>query len=265
MLKPFRYRVSIALAILLMLSACAPQSTPEPSKPVTILAATSLGECMKSFEAEFAKTNPDTSLTFSFAPSQQLAQQIIQGANADLFLSADPGAVQVLAEKGFVNPNDRGEFIANRLLVIAHLHSPVVRLVDLRKPGVKIVLANQESPAGKYTLQLLEKFDGEFGENYKEQVLNNVVSYENNVRAVVTKVELGEADAGIVYQSDIYPSYINKVRQILIPDSLNVTASYHYGILTASSKQEEARKFVELLLSAEGQNLFQQCGFLPIQ
>lgn len=264
MLKPNRF-FSVALGVLLILSACTSQSTPAPSNTVSIMAATSLSECMKSFEKQFSKTNTDTALSFSFAPSQQLAQQILQGASADLFLSADAEPVQQLVEKGFINPDEHGEFIANRLLVIAHLHSPVVRLLDLTKPGVKIVLASPESPAGKYTRQLLDNLDREFGENYKEKVLKNVVSYESTVRSVVTKVELGEADAGIVYQSDIYPSYTDKVRQILIPDSINITAAYHYGILKTGSRQGDARNFVELLLSSEGQDLFQQCGFLPIQ
>lgn len=257
----------LILVFLLGVNACAPQKAAAPSPGLTILAATSLSECMKQLEAEFHKSSPDVPLSFSFAPSQQLARQILNGASADLFLSADRESVQMLVDNGGISPENRGEFIANRLLVIANLHSPVVRLLDLSKPGVKIVLASQESPAGKYTLQLLDKLnaEGALGENYQEQVLKNVVSYENSIRTVVTKVELGEADAGIVYQSDIYPAYIGKVRQILIPDSLNITAIYSYGIPNTTSRQDDARKFVELLISPEGQSIFQGCGFLPIQ
>lgn len=259
--------VPLILAFLLIMTACAPQQSATPSSGLVIMAATSLSECMKTFESEYQKTNPDVRLSFSFAPSQQLAQQILHGATVDLFLSADDKSIQALVEKGMITPENSGQFIANRLLVIANPHSPVVRLLDLSKPGVKIALASEESPAGKYTRQLLDKLtvQGNLGENYKEKVLQNVVSYEGTVRSVVTKVELGEADAGIVYQSDVYPSSIGKVRQILIPDSLNITAVYYYGILNTTPRQEEARKFMELLLSEKGQNIFQGCGFLPIQ
>lgn len=265
---PNRPRIfHLALAFLLILTACTPQATASPSSPLSIMAATSLSECMKQFEAEFQKATPDVTLSFSFGPSHQLAQQILNGANADLFLSADDRSVQTLIEQGDIAPENSGQFIANRLLVIANPHSPVVRLLDLSKAGVKIVLASQETPAGKYSQQLLDKLStpNNLGVSYKEQVLKNVVSYENTIRSVMAKVELGEADAGIVYQSDVYPSSIGKVRQILIPDSLNITAVYYYGILNTTSRQEEARKFVELLLSEKGQNIFQGCGFLPIQ
>lgn len=258
----------LILALFLTITACTSQQpATTQSSSLSIMVATSLSECMKAFETEFQKTNPDVTLSFSFAPSQQLAQQIQNGASADIFLSADAESIQDLIHAGLIPPENHGEFIANRLLVIANLHSPVVRLQDLSKSGVKIVLASPESPAGKYTQQLLENLHqkANFGVNYKEQVLKNVVSYESTVRTVVTKVELGEADVGIVYQSDVYPSYTDKVRQILIPDTLNVIAMYYYGILNTTSRQEDARKFVELLISAEGQNIFQRCGFLPIQ
>jgi molybdate transport system substrate-binding protein len=138
-------------------------------------------------------------------------------------------------------------------------------LKDLARPGLKLDLAAKEVPAGQYSLDFLDKADkdGSLGTNYKDSVIRNVISYEDNVKAILTKVSLDEADAGIVFSSDVSASAAQKVSQIAIPDNLNVIASYPIAPIKDSKHPDLAQAFVDLALSAQGQAVLAKYGFIP--
>lgn len=245
-------------------------NTPQPEKQtLTVLAAASLTESFSEIGKAFENLHPGVTVTFSFANSQQLAQQLDQGAPADVFASANIKYMQQVVDSGKVAMNNPVVFARNRLVVIHPLKNPgsIQSLQDLAKSGLKIVLADSFVPVGNYTLTFLENAskDAAFSPDYKDSVLANVVSYEDNVKSVVTKVALGEADAGIVYSTDVTADLRAQVDAIDIPDALNVTATYPIAVIADSSAPVLAQAFVEYVLSAEGQAVLAQYGFLPPQ
>ena len=159
-------------------------------------------------------------------------------------------------------------FVQNRLVVLTPRVNPagVDSLRDLAKPGVKFVTTAAAVPVGRYSRQVLEKLSGApgFAADFDTRVRRNVVSEEENVKAVVTKVQLGEADAGIVYQSDVTPALRGKVRVLDIPDAYNVVASYPIAVLKKAPNAEAAQEFVELVLSEEGQRVLSEHGLMPV-
>ena len=254
----------VLILILLPLSACArqPQET-----TLTVMAAASLSDAFTEIGVLFEQDHPGARVAFNFAGSQQLAQQLSQGAAADVFASANQKQMDAAVQAGRIQPGAVQVFASNRLVMIYATHNPagVSALEDLARPGVKLVLAAGEVPAGQYTLEFLEKAEaaGTFGAGYQAAVLANVVSYEDNIRAVLTKVALGEADAGIVYASDITGAEAAQVGQIDIPAALNVIAVYPIAPLADSAQPDLAAQFVALLLAPEGQEVLAKHGFLP--
>lgn len=255
--------------LVLVLFAC----TPAPSTPVnqsvniTVMAAASLTEAFQEVGAEFERQYPGGNVNFNFAGSQQLAQQIVQGAQADVFASANQAQMDTVIENGEVSPAAVQIFAQNRLVVIFPKDNPgeINTLQDLARAGLKIDLAAKEVPVGRYSLDFLDKanLDPAFGADFREKVLGNVVSYEDNVKAVLTKISLGEADAGIVYTTDAAAATPGSITQMEIPDALNVIASYPIAVLNTSQDQESAQAFVDLVLSPSGQEILAKHGFLP--
>jgi molybdate transport system substrate-binding protein len=144
----------------------------------------------------------------------------------------------------------------------AHNPARVENLMDLAQDGLKLVLAAEEVPVGNYSLKALEKLDQEFGNGFKNKTLQNVVSYENTVKQVVAKVQLGEADAGIVYISDTVAA--PELTKIDIPMENNVVAEYLLAALVQSKKTELAGAFISYVLSTDGQSILKKWGFLPV-
>ena len=183
-----------------------PTTTQPPSVTLNVFAAASLtaafGEIGKAFEA----AHPWVTITFNFAGSQALATQINAAAPADVFASANNTQMGVVTKAGRIEASASKPFVNNRLVVIYPKANPagIQALQDLAKPGVKLVLADKSVPVGQYAVSFLDNAvkDASFGATYKADVLKNVVSYELDVKSVLTKVELGEADAGIVYTTD---------------------------------------------------------------
>lgn len=263
---------SILLSLLLF-SACTiqPASTPSATRPVTltVLAAASLTESFRDLGQQFEALQPGVYVEFNFAGSQQLAQQIENGAPVDVFASADQLQMDAAITALRVDSAAVRLFTRNRLVVIhPNEQDHLVRsLSDLSRPGVTLVLASKEVPVGQYSLDFFANAasDPVFGTAYQTAVLANVVSYENNVKGVLTKVALGEADAGIVYASDAASSAMEKVGQISIPDSLNITAQYPIASLTDTHQPELAEAFIAFVLSPAGQQTLKRYGFLPIE
>jgi molybdate transport system substrate-binding protein len=237
---------------------------------LTVFAAASLSDAFKEAGAAFQGGQPGTSITFNFAGSQQLRTQLEQGARADLFASADQRQVDAVVAAGLAQGKPV-TFATNRLVVIAPVSenkpgSAVTALKDLAQPGVRLVLALPSVPAGNYTRTALEKMrdSSSFGPGYYQGVMANVVSEETNVRGVAQKVALGEADAGIVYQTDAAaPSIRERVRTVPIPDAFNVRASYPVVALKGASQPQLAQEFIQFILSTEGQGILERHGFGP--
>ena len=235
--------------------------------PVTlnIFAAASLTESFNALAASYKQTHPNVNLVFNYNGSQILEQQIANGAPADIFASADITNMQKASAAGLVGESQI--FTKNRLVVILPLSNPgkIMSLKDLARKGVKIDLEASTVPAGKYSRQALMNMSQspEYGANFASEVLANVVSLEDNVKAVVEKVQLGEADAGFVYVTDAF-SASGKVTVIDIPDPFNVIAEYPIAVVKNSSHASDAQAFVDFILSPAGQAIMQKYKFIPV-
>ncbi len=216
--------------------------------------------------AKLQARTPGSSVVFNFAGSQQLALQLEQGAPADIFASADERWMRYAREKALVE-GEPHPFVRNRLVVIVPKTNParIRDLPDLARRGTKVVLAAGAVPVGGYSREALHNLASAPGypAEYDARVVANVVSQEDNVKAVVSKVQLGEADAGIVYRSDLTPAVIRYVRVIDIPDRYNVIASYPIARVKGANNPEAAQAFIALVLSDEGQAVLRRHGFLP--
>lgn len=237
------------------------------SGAVTVFAAASLTEAFTVLGKVLEQRNAGLRVTHSFAGSQQLATQIEQGARADVFASADRRWMTYVERRGLI-AGTATEFVRNVLVVIIPQANPakIRRLQDLANPGVKIVLATDAVPVGQYSREALERLSraAGFPQDYALRVLRNVVSQEDNVRGVVAKVQLGEADAGIVYRSDITPATAARVQVFDIADRYNVIASYPIAVLKAAPNPAAAAAFVNLSLSPLGQRVLRDNNFLPV-
>lgn len=243
-----------------------PLQAEDAPKELTVFAAASLVNAFKDIGKSFEAAHPGVKVTFSFAGSQQLRAQVEEGATPDVFASANLDEIKALTAKKFVDEKASTVFVRNKLVIAVSSQSAmsVKSLKDLATPKLKIVLADGSVPVGKYTLKFLDAAtkDASLGEAYKTAVLGNVVSYETNVRSVLTKVALGEADAGIVYSSDLSGIDAGKVYSIHIPDALNQIAQYPIASLAKSPNAALAHEFVEAVLSAQGKKVLHHYGFI---
>jgi len=230
---------------------------------LTVFAAASLTDAFGEIAGLFEAANPGVTTVFNFAGSNQLATQINEDAPVDVFASANTAQMNAAVESGRIDAAAPVIFVTNRLVVVIPADNPgnIVNLQDLAALDTLIVLAAEGVPAGHYSLEFLDlaSADPAFGESFREDVLANVVSYEENVRSVLNKVSLGEADAGIVYTSDLVG--IEGVSQVEIPDALNVLAEYPLAILNDSPNADMARAFISYILSPEGQQVLSDYGF----
>jgi molybdate transport system substrate-binding protein len=234
-----------------------------PAGSLTVFAAASLTRVFTQIAGAFERANPGVTVELNFAGSQILRTQIEEGAAADVFASANLFEMESLVASGQVEPSGWTDFAANRLVVVVSPYAavPLGSLADLAKPGVKIVLAAEEVPVGRYARQALVNLNGTFGPSFSGEVLGNVVSLEENVRQVLTKVSLGEADAGIVYATDAVTD--PTLKTLAIPDLANVVATYPIAVLGGADRPDLARAFVDFVVSEPGSALLGSAGFLP--
>ena len=229
-------------------------------------AAASLTEALLEL-APLIEREPDGArVRYNFAGSQQLAVQLEQGARADVFASADQRWMDYLAERDLTAGPSR-IFARNRLVAIVPSANParIGGLEDLARPGIKLVIAAEAVPAGRYTREVVRRLADRAGAppRYGDRVLANVVSQEENVKAVVAKVQLGEADAGFVYRSDVTPRIAPSVTVLEIPEGANVEAGYPVAVLAGARDSAAANAFVTLLLGTQGQEILARHGLLP--
>jgi len=220
---------------------------------ITVFAAASLTDAFNEIGAAFTKAYPQAKATFSFDASSALAQQITQGAPADLFASADQANMDKLTKAG-LNGAAPQVFANNLLGIIVPPGNPkgVKGVQDLANPDLKVVLCADGVPCGTYAKQILTTAG----------VTVNPVSLEQNVKGVVTKVTTGEADAGIVYVTDIAAAG-SKAAGVEIPKDINVVAVYPIAATKTSQNSAADQAFIGFLLGSQGQSILAKYGFLP--
>jgi molybdate transport system substrate-binding protein len=253
-----RWRITLTLAFLALvalapaaLAACGGGTGSGASSrtEIRVFAAASLTDAFTKLGAQYSAAHPDVKVAFDFAGSQDLVAQLQQGAPADVIATADVrtmDAVATLTEAPRM-------FARNQLEIIVATDGPqhVAGLADLSRADLKVVLADPTVPAGKYAQQVLQAAG----------VAVKPVSLEDSVKGVVTKVSLGEADAGIVYVTDVRAAG-DSVAGVEIPAAQNATAVYPIARVRASAHQQQAQGFIDLVLSAEGQRILRDAGFL---
>ncbi|HRA19680.1 MAG TPA: molybdate ABC transporter substrate-binding protein [Anaerolineae bacterium] len=259
------------LALAVASTACADQPTPAADGAaetvgLQVFAAASLTAAFQEIGDTFAVDHPEADLAFNFAGSQQLASQIKEGAQADVFASANQRQMDGVVAAGDVISGTQRAFARNRLVVVIPPDNPAELrgLADLGRPDLKMVLAAKAVPAGSYALAFLGKASAhpDFTPAYSATVMANVVSFEDDVVGVLGKVAQGEADAGIVYLSDVSGPADPKVLRIDIPEALNVIATYPIAPLANAQHPDLAQAFVDHVLSPQGQAVLVKHGFM---
>jgi molybdate transport system substrate-binding protein len=244
--------VRFALAALVFLAACGQPSTTagEPARTTLIVfAAASLQPAFDKIGAKLLSTQ-NIATTFSYAGTQTLTTQLTQGAPADVFASADTAHMTTIQSAGLLHSQSL-LFAHNRLEIAVAKGNPkgVHSLADLARSGLVVVLADPSVPAGKYAAQALTKAG----------VTVHPASLELQVTGVLSKVAFGEADAGIVYHSDVVTS--GQVDGVVIPDAQNVIGDYPIAVLKSAQNQAGAVAFIDFVLSTDGQSILTAAGF----
>ncbi len=212
---------------------------------LTVFAASSLTQVFPRIDA---------SPQYSFAGSDQLALQIRQGAPADVYAAASPKYPQLLYHDGLVSKPVT--FATNKLIVLVPRSNPagIASVYDLRRSGVKVVIGDRGVPIGAYTRQLLDTL------GITDDVMRNVVSQETDVKSIVAKVALGEADAGLVYATDAKP-VASRARSIKLPAWAQPLILYQVAVVNSSSHKVGARAFIRKVASDRGRLLLKRAGF----
>ncbi|MEL6348501.1 MAG: molybdate ABC transporter substrate-binding protein [Myxococcota bacterium] len=239
--------------ILLWFLGCQPMMASDQA--LHIFAASSLTDAFDAMAQRFESEHPGVDVALSFAGSQTLRLQIEQGAPADLFASANPEHIDVLHQDSVVSPPL--SFAANPLAVIVPMHNPAgIQSFDDLDQAERLVIGADSVPVGAYTRQVLQASDPAFAQAVRERV----VSEERNARLVRAKVEMGEADAAVVYRSDAVSSA--RVQTVAIPDAVNVQADYRIAIVEDAEQTQLAVEWVSALTSPGGQAILRRFGFV---
>lgn len=263
-----RMGIAVGLSLALLLAACggggqaaapsdsasrpASQAAPAAlSGALTVFAAASLTNAFEHLGGRFEQANPDVDVSFNFTSSSTLASQIAEGAPADVFASASQATMDVVDDEGLVG-GDRADFAGNSLQIAVEPGNPkrIESLDDLARSDVTVVLAAEEVPAGEYARQALDA----------QSIEVEPASLETDVRAVLSRVALGEADAGVVYVSDVVAAG-DDVDGVEIPVDQNVPASYPIATLTDAPNPAAGEAFVDYVTSDEGQEVLNEFGF----
>jgi molybdate transport system substrate-binding protein len=255
----------VGAAALLALSACSSSdsgssptsdtsasSSPKPSGTVTVFAAASLKESFTTLGKEFEKANPGTKVTFNFGGSDTLAASITGGAPADVFAAASPKTMAIVTDKKDAATTP-ATFVRNQLEIATLPGNPdkVASLKDLTKSGLKVVLCDKTVPCGAAAQKALDA----------SKLKLTPASYEQDVKSALTKVELKEADAAVVYKTDVKAAG-DKVEGVAFPESAKAINDYPIALLKDAPNTEAAKAFIALVQSAEGQKVLTAAGFL---
>lgn len=240
--------VASGAAIVGAAGAAAATPAPKPFDPIYVFASSSLTDVFPAI---------DQSETYSFAGANTLATQIANGAPADVFASANTAIPATLYAQGLVQkPVD---FTRNTLVIVVPKANPagINNIYDLTRPGVSIDIANPGVPVGSYTLSILKNMA------LSSKIISNVVSQENDVRTVLTKIALGQADAGFVFATDAR-TVPDQVKVIKVPAWAQPKVTYSMAVVTRSPNQAAAQAFIKQVLSKAGQAKMRAFGFLAL-
>jgi molybdate transport system substrate-binding protein len=236
----------------------------EKGGKLTIFAASSLTDAFGELANTFEEENEGIEVRQSFGASSDLLAQIQQGAPADVFASAAEEEMDAAVDNRLVAGTPR-VFVKNREVIMVPRGNPaeINSLEDMARPNIKLVLAARDVPAADYAVEILGKADKEYGPDFEDDVLSNVVSREADVRASVNRVVVGDADATFGYASDYTPDIRNKVKVIPIPPDLNIIATYPLAALKDAEDPQLAKAWVDLVTSEEGQKVLEKWNFEP--
>ena len=258
---------TVLLGVMLWIGLVSPAgaTASQPNGEVVVLAATSLTEPFVEMARLIRDVYPHLSIVYNFAGSQALRTQLEQGAAADVFASANTVQMQHASEGGLIEGPPR-VFVRNTLLIIVPRANPggVSSLAELAKQGLKLTLAGPQVPVGHYSREVLQAAQADYGTDFATRVLGNLVSEETSVKQVLVKVRLGEADAGIVYASDVSENVLRDVGTVPIPDPYNRLASYPIAATQAAPNPSGAAAFIRFVLSPAGQTILEAYGFIPV-
>lgn len=268
--------LALALALVVALGACAAANRSlagAPAAPPTggaggelvVFAAASLTDPFNELGPLFSAANGGATVTYNFGGTPQLRTQLEQGARADLFASANRDQMAAALASGVV-VGETPVFAQNKLVVIVPKANPgkIETIEDLARPGLKLVITQRDVPVGRYTRDALATMAGDarFGAQFETKVLANIRSEEPNVKQLVAKVRLGEADAAIVYSSDVSATVASEVIALPIPDRFNTVADYPIAQVKGAAHPELARTFMAYVISGAGRDVLAKHGFL---
>ncbi|MFF8429921.1 molybdate ABC transporter substrate-binding protein [Streptomyces sp. NPDC016566] len=233
-------------------SDSSPSASPKLSGKITVFAAASLKESFTTLGKEFEKAHPGTTVSFNFGGSDTLAASITSGAPADVFAAASPKTMAIVTDKQDT-VGTPATFVRNQLEIATLPGNPdkVASLKDLTKSGLKVVLCDKTVPCGAAAQKALDA----------GKLKLTPASYEQDVKAALTKVELKEADAAVVYKTDVKAAG-DKVEGVEFPESANAINDYPIALLKNAGNAAAAKAFIELVQSAEGQKVLSGAGFL---
>ena len=253
--------IGVALVVSVLV-ACGSSAGAQRQTELTVLAAASLSHVFPEIGDLFTAGHRDVRFTFSFAGTDQLAAQIKEGAPADVFAGASTAYAEELLEDGSIEPFEA--FCTNRLILVVPSSNPagIAGLQDLAVKPATLVIGAEAVPIGAYTRKVLSDLDALYGSGYSASVLERVVSEEDSVNSILTKVASGEADGGFVYVTDAR-SAGSKVQTFDLPAEAQAVATYPAAVVVDSSHVDIARQFVAFLLEAPAQQVLGRGGFGP--
>jgi len=265
-----RNRVTLVLRTLYIASALTTLVACRHSKPeanptrgedkLVVFAAASLREVFGRESEAFKKLHSGVGVTFNFAGTQEIRTQLEQGAPADVFASADERHMKALQDTARVDASLI--FGQNEpVMIVAKERTTTIRALADLPMAQRIVVGVPEVPIGKYTLQILDNASRSLGVDFRARVEARIVSRELNVRQVLAKVTLGEADAGIVYRTDV-GNHRDDVSIVTIPPEMNVIAKYPIAVVRAAAHPKLAQQWVSFILSEQGQEILRGAGFI---
>lgn len=257
------FRSLIFVLCCLLLGACSVKSGASDSKDeLIIFTAASFAPVLQEINDQFEENN-GVSITLNKAGTQELKAQLEQGAKADILISAREKDVEELKDKGLVAASEK--LASNDLVIVISQEGSekVGEINDIAKKGIRLVIAEENAPVGEFSRKLFDNLDhsGKFGENFSENVLSNVVSNESNEQNVLSKVVLGEADAGVVYRSSLSAIKDKEaVSYLEVDKEFNVHSAYYLVTLKNSSSTTDV--YIKWMKSDESKELIKKYGFL---
>lgn len=240
---------AVVAAVVMVTTGCGSRSG--RADEIVVFAAASLTGAFSDLGAAFTEIDPDTTVTVNVAASSELVAQILDGAPADVFASADPATMTRLTDAG-AHATEPVVFARNDSMIVVAAGNPlgITAVDDLANDDLVLVVCTPDAPCGRYAAGIFDRAG----------IAPTPDSYEANPRAVLNKVALGEADAGIVYTTDVRAAG-DAVRGVVIPDDMNIVAEYPIAVTAEAPDPDGARAFVDFVLSPTGQDILAAHGF----